>query len=150
MLQQQQQFISDRSDNLISRLQHFARSCSGSWTDALRSSFVYYRDIIMGTMVSQITSFTIIYPTLLFKRRSKKTSKLCVTGEFPSQRPVTRSFDVFCAWIKGWENNLEFGDLRHQSAHFDVTVMDTLSRLWQEQDIWHFLSLDHCKCMANV
>ena len=27
-----------------------------------------------------------------------------VTGEFPSQRPVTRSFDVFmiCAWIKCW------------------------------------------------
>ena len=27
-----------------------------------------------------------------------------VTGEFPSQRPVTRSFDVplFCAWINGW------------------------------------------------
>ena len=31
-----------------------------------------------------------------------------VTGEFPSQRPVTRSFDFFsliCAWIKGWVNN---------------------------------------------
>ena len=27
-----------------------------------------------------------------------------VTGEFPAQRPVTRSFDVFfvCAWINGW------------------------------------------------
>ena len=42
----------------------------------------------------------------LFRRRSKKTSKLrvtglCegnspVTGEFPAQWPVTRSFDVFC------------------------------------------------------
>ena len=28
-----------------------------------------------------------------------------VTGEFPSQRPVTRSFDVFliCAWTNGWD-----------------------------------------------
>ena len=34
------------------------------------------------------------------------------TGEFPSQRPVTGSFDVFliCAWINGWVNNLEAGD----------------------------------------
>ena len=43
--------------------------------------------------------------TRLFRRRSKKTSKLrvtalcagnsLVTGEFPAQRAVTRSFDVF-------------------------------------------------------
>ena len=35
-------------------------------------------------------------------------------GEFPTQRPVTRSFDVslICAWIKDWVNNREAGDLR--------------------------------------
>ena len=31
-----------------------------------------------------------------------------VTGEFPAQRPLTPSFDVFfdliCDWINGWEN----------------------------------------------
>ena len=34
-------------------------------------------------------------------------------GEFPAQRPVTRSFDVFFftyAWIKGWVNTRETGD----------------------------------------
>ena len=48
-----------------------------------------------------------------------------VTGESPSQRPVTRSFDVFliCAWINGWVNNHEAGDLRRHRAHYDVTVM---------------------------
>ena len=37
-----------------------------------------------------------------------------VTDEFPSQRPVTRSFDVFfdLSWIKGWVNNRDAGDLR--------------------------------------
>ena len=32
-----------------------------------------------------------------------------VTDEFPSQRPVTRNFDVFllCVWINGWVNNRE-------------------------------------------
>ena len=47
-----------------------------------------------------------------------------VTGELPSQRPETRSFDVFFgAWINGWVNNREAGDLRRHIAHYDVTVM---------------------------
>ena len=51
-----------------------------------------------------------------------------VTGEFPSQRPVTRSFDVsfICAWIDGWVNNREAGDLGRHRAHYDVIVMDSL------------------------
>ena len=45
-----------------------------------------------------------------------------VTGKFPAQMPVTRSFDVslICAWINGWVNN---GDLRPHRAHYQVTVM---------------------------
>ena len=102
-----------------------------------------------------------------------------VTGEFPAQRPVTGSFDVFLmflvaslmslmaslvttsrmqqcfnvpidsyhefpllfyccvlleikltttttliwAWINGWVNNDEVGDLRRHRAHYDVNVM---------------------------
>ena len=47
-----------------------------------------------------------------------------VTGEFPTQMPVTRSFDVFiCAWINGWVNNSDAGDFRHHRVHYDVTVM---------------------------
>ena len=48
-----------------------------------------------------------------------------VTGEFPSQRPVTGSFDVslVCAWINGWVNNCKAGNLRHHRAHYDVIVM---------------------------
>ena len=44
-----------------------------------------------------------------------------VTGEFPTQRPVTRSFDVFliCSRI----NNGEAGGLRHQCAHYVVSVI---------------------------
>ena len=48
-----------------------------------------------------------------------------ITSEFPSQRPVTRSFDAFfCVWINGWVNNREAGDLRRHLAHYDVTVME--------------------------
>ena len=54
-----------------------------------------------------------------------------LTGEFPSQRPVTRSFDVslICAWINGWVNNREAGDLRRHRAHCDVTVMIRVSQV---------------------
>ena len=48
-----------------------------------------------------------------------------VPGEFPAQRPVTRSFDVFfdLRLNKGWVNNGEAGDLRRYRTLYDVTVM---------------------------
>ena len=48
-----------------------------------------------------------------------------VSGEFPSQRPVTRSFDVFFDLNNDWVNNHQAGDLRRHRAHYDVTVMLT-------------------------
>ena len=48
-----------------------------------------------------------------------------VLGEFPTQRPVTRNFDIFfdLAWINGWVNIREASDLRRHCAHYDVIVM---------------------------
>ena len=49
-----------------------------------------------------------------------------VTGEFPTQRPVARSFDVFFDLRLNKrlsKNNREAGDLRRHRAHCDVTVM---------------------------
>ena len=45
------------------------------------------------------------------------------------QRQVTRSlmFSLICAWINGWVNNREAGDLTRYSAHYDITVMLLLS-----------------------
>ena len=50
-----------------------------------------------------------------------------VPGEFPAQRPVTRSFDVFfeLRLNKRWVNNREAGDLRRYRAHYDI-IVDTL------------------------
>ena len=48
-----------------------------------------------------------------------------VPGEFPAQRPVTRSFDVFFDLINDWVNHREAGDLRRHRAHYDVIVMNT-------------------------
>ena len=48
-----------------------------------------------------------------------------VTGEFPAQRSVTQSFDVFfdLHWINDWVNNGEAGDLRRHRPHYDAIVM---------------------------
>ena len=52
-----------------------------------------------------------------------------VPGEFPTQRPVTRSFDVFfdCVWINGWVNNHEAVDLRRYLAYYDfISTIENL------------------------
>ena len=57
-----------------------------------------------------------------------------VTGEFPSQRPVTRRFDVFfdLRLNKVWVNNGETGNLRRHRAHYDVIVIPKLcENKWQ-------------------
>ena len=55
------------------------------------------------------------------------TGLLCgkFSGEFPAQRPVTRSFDVnlICAWSDSWAHNGDAGDLTRYRAHYDVIVM---------------------------
>ena len=51
--------------------------------------------------------------------------------EFPTQRPVTWSFDVFFDLRlnkNGWVNNCEAGDLRRHRGHYDVSVMLSFDR----------------------
>ena len=47
------------------------------------------------------------------------------TNKFPSQRPVTRSFDVsfICVWTNGWASNRGADHFRRYRAHYDVTVI---------------------------
>ena len=54
----------------------------------------------MSEMASQITSLTIVYSAVYLRRRSKKTSKLRVTGDWllvnsPLKAPVTRNMFPF-------------------------------------------------------
>ena len=46
-----------------------------------------------------------------------------VTCEFPSQRPVTWSFEVVFLMLNGWLNNRDAGDWRQHLAHYDGIVM---------------------------
>ena len=45
-----------------------------------------------------------------------------VTGGFPSQRPVMRSFDVFFdLWLNGWTNNRDAEQTVEQTIEMPVT-----------------------------
>ena len=52
----------------------------------------HYGDVMMGAIASQITSLTIVYSTVLFRRKSKKTSKLRLTGLCAGNSPGTGEF----------------------------------------------------------
>ena len=52
-------------------------------------------------------------------------------------------FSLICAWINGWINNREAGDLRRYRAHYDVTVMeasDVTKSIWYQIWLWRFLT----------
>ena len=61
-----------------------------------------------------------------------------VTGEFPSQRPVTRGFDAFfdLRLTKRLSKIRNAGDLRHHRAHYDVTVMHHIYIYISQIFIW--------------
>ena len=56
------------------------------------------------------------------------TGPLCREFTGPRWIPCTKASDtepwcLISAWINGWVNNCEAGDLRHHRTHHDVTVM---------------------------
>ena len=60
-----------------------------------------------------------------------------VTGEFPSQRPVTRSFDVFFDLCLNKQLSKQPGrDLRRNRAHDDVIVMSYRVRWEAMSSVW--------------
>ena len=66
-------------------------------------------------------------------------------GEFTGHRwiPRTKASDTelwclffICAWINGWVNNREAGDLRRHRAHYDVTAMEDYES-WMKRHVVH-------------
>ena len=56
------------------------------------------------------------------------TGHLCghrspVNSQHKGQWRAALMFSLNCAWIKGWVNTREAGDLRRHRAHYDVIVM---------------------------
>ena len=63
---------------------------------------------------------------VIFRVTGHLCGKFTIPGEYPAQRPVTRSFDVFfdLRLNKRFSKLCEAGDLRHNSPYCDVIVMD--------------------------
>ena len=52
-------------------------------------------------------------------------------------------FSLICAWMNGWVNNREAGDLRRHRAHYDVTVMRCFVFIAQVLNKWVTKLADH-------
>ena len=50
-------------------------------------------------------------------------------------------FYFICAWIHGWVNNREAGDLRRHRAHYDVIVMG-IFRHWSIIIVVYYIRYD--------
>ena len=85
----------------------------------------------MGAIASQITSLTIVYR--LFRRRSKKTSQLRVTGlcagnspgtdEFPAQM-ASNAENVSIWWRHHEKINLRIADFRSDAASIEPSLFN--------------------------
>ena len=90
---------------------------------------------------------------------SSKGNIFRVTGHFPRHWPFVRGihrspvnsphkgqwrgalmFCFICAWIDGWVNNREAGDLRRHRAHYDVIVMFGTVRWHTGCFIWNMVT----------
>ena len=129
-------------------------------TNVCRSTFrarsIHYNDVTMSAMASQITSITLVYPTLYSRHRSKKTSSLAFERgnhrwpvNSPHKGPVTRKmfpFDDVIMWyytlwftgrgdislhlvspLNGFSWYLIFADANNTSFHGIVSVRGSLT-----------------------
>ena len=131
---------------------------SWSMNLAMRDSAPYRADHVVvflpsrwrhkSAMASQITSLTIVYSTVYSRRRSKKTSKLrvtglCegnspVTGEFPAQR-ASNAENVSIWWRQHALMVPTTGNLIVSSPYMESILVSTMNQRWR--GLFHHLSL---------
>ena len=59
-------------------------------------------------------------------------------------------FSLIWAWINGWVNNREAGDLRRHDDHYDVTVMSIWKGSWLLNSCqWYSLQWHHMSVMMS-
>ena len=56
------------------------------------------------------------------------------------------TFPLICAWINGWVNNGEAGDLRRHRAHYGVVVMCCWTLLLLDKHILYQMFIENCFC----
>ena len=92
---------------------------------------IHYIDVIMSAMASHITSLTIVCSTVYSRRRSKKTSKLCVTGLCAGSNVENISIwwrhHVFWWWKTENEGLIPPSILQNTFSHSELS---SLSKIW--------------------
>ena len=58
-------------------------------------------------------------------------------------------FSLICAWINGWANNHEAGDLRCHCAHYDVTVITNSNNKTMQPDSCNTILMAQCKTSVS-
>ena len=109
-----------------SSLQFRHASVTASLTLLLANGKIHYDDVRMGAIPSQITSFMVILLNRLFRRRSKKTSKLRVTGLCAGNSPGTGEFP---AQMAIYAENVSIWWRHHETSKFLITEY-----LWGEDN----------------
>ena len=101
-------------------------------------SFVCHEDVLWAWWHHQMETFPRYWSFVRGFHRSP------VNYPHKGQWRGALMFYLICAWINGWVNNREGGDLRRHRAHYDVVVM-AISILWLRvvklTEMWHFLNL---------
>ena len=98
-------------------------------------SNLHNSEVTINAMASQITGVSIVCSTVYSdadQRTHQNSASLAFVRGIP-RSPVNSHhkgqwrgaliFSLICAWINGWVNNGEAGDLRPHRAHYDVIVM---------------------------
>ena len=116
----------------------------------------HYNDVIMCAITSQITSLAIVYSTVYSRPRSKKTSKLrvtglCegnspVTGEFPAQR-ASNAENVSIWWRHHVTMVLSMRD-KKVSTMWDTRALDLHKEKFQAWYCRSFMDFPHKKTMT--
>ena len=89
-----------------------------------------------------------------FPRNCPLCGEFTGPGEFPhkGQWRGALMFSLICAWIKGWVNNREAGDLRRHRGHYDVNVMwytemgSSLTETKWRHCLHRMFSFDNLRC----
>ena len=102
-------FTSDRYHEMV---------CSVSWLLTLTYISRVHDDVIKWK------HFPYYWP---FVRGIHRSS---VNSPYKGQWRKVLMFSLFCAWINGWVNNCEAGDLRRNRANYDVALMDLAMTKW--------------------
>ena len=73
-----------------------------------------------------------------------------VNSQQKGQWRGTLMFSLICAWINGWVNNREAGDLRRNRAHYDAIVMPNSMAMMYFRIMWVNVSRDIPQALITI